>query len=60
MNKTIPNNNNSYLEQLDESFMEYAKPYMFIKGFAVGKELSQTLIALSVTKNHLYTHYIIQ
>lgn len=30
--------------------MKYIKPYMFIKGYAVGKNLNQTLIALSVAR----------
>ena len=34
-----------------EDTSQYIKPYMFIKGFAVGRELTQTLLALTVARN---------
>lgn len=34
-----------------EDTSQYIKSYMFIKGFAVGRELTQTLLALSVARN---------
>ena len=43
--------------EMDHQFIEtdvqkYIKSYMFIKGFAVGKDLSQTLIALAVARHY--------
>ena len=48
-------NNQNGIIQIDDDFcemdtMQYAKSFMFIKGYAVGKELNQTLIALSVAR----------
>ena len=38
-------------EEFDEhELVQYIKPYMFIKGFAVAKGLKQTLVALSLAQ----------
>lgn len=38
-------------DEFDESeSLQYMKSYMFIKGFAVGRELNQTMIALSLAR----------
>ena len=39
--------NDDYCEQ---DTIHYIKPYMFIKGYALGKELSQTMLALPVAR----------
>lgn len=39
--------NDDYCEQ---DTIHYIKPYMFIKGYAMGKELSQTMLALPVAR----------
>ena len=45
--KTAFDMNDSYCEQ---DTMQYIKPYMFIKGYAMGRRLPQTMLALPVAR----------